>query len=265
MRFFAHSVIRPVVRHRNLNRICEIGASFGENTDELLRSSATTFVLIDPCIDTDLESKYATNRRVKVAKGTSLSVLPTITESFDCILIDGDHNWFTVYNELRLIHQRSLLAPGGLILLHDVGWPYGRRDMYYDPDTIPAEHRQVHARAGIVSGQSALSTTSGINDMRANANHEGGERNGVRTAVEDFACETEDYVSYFSNLEHGLGVLARRDSARSLGTFAYCVARLQAMATRERIRRLPRKKLAVAGLVAAAVMVAALQRRARSS
>ena len=265
MRFFAESVIRPLVRNRRLTRICEIGASFGENADELLRTPETTFLLIDPCIDTDLEHKYATNPRVRVAKGTSLDVLPTISEAFDCILIDGDHNWYTVYNELRLIHQRSLLAEGGLILLHDVGWPYGRRDMYYNPEAIPSAYRQPYALKGIVRGQSVLADDAGINDMRANARHEGGYRNGVQTAAEDFLRETDAYVSYFSTLEHGLGVLAPRNSAQGLATFAWCVARLQVFTAKERLRRLPRKKLAVAGLFAAAILLVAFQRRGRSS
>ena len=30
------------------------------------------------------------------------------------------------------------MRPLPLLVLHDVGWPYGRRDLYYDPDDIPA-------------------------------------------------------------------------------------------------------------------------------
>ena len=60
----------------------------------------------------------------------------------DAIIIDGDHNYWTLSEELRLIDER---APGGelpLLLFHDVGWPHARRDTYYAPERIPEEHRQ---------------------------------------------------------------------------------------------------------------------------
>jgi hypothetical protein len=44
---------------------------------------------------------------VKVYRGNSLQVLPQVREVYDCVLIDGDHNWHTVFNELRLIHLRG--------------------------------------------------------------------------------------------------------------------------------------------------------------
>lgn len=69
---------------------------------------------------------------------------------------------------------------------HDVGWPYGRRDMYYDPQQIPKEHRHPSARSGMVPGRSELSP-QGINATYWNATNEGGPRNGVLTAIEDFA------------------------------------------------------------------------------
>ena len=52
-------------------------------------------------------------------------------------MIDGDHNYYTVSEELRLIGER---APGSelpLLLFHDVRWPHGRRDDYFDVAQIP--------------------------------------------------------------------------------------------------------------------------------
>ena len=36
--------------------------------------------------------------------------------------------------------------------MHDVGWPYGRRDLYYAPEQIPEEFRQPYRRAGHAAG-----------------------------------------------------------------------------------------------------------------
>ena len=65
-------------------------------------------------------------------------------------LVDGDHNWYTVVNELRLIAATSAGAgePLPVLICHDVGWPYGRRDLYYAPEQIPEEYRQPWAQQG---------------------------------------------------------------------------------------------------------------------
>jgi len=81
---------------------------------------------------------------------TSISSLTKISAP-SAVLIDGDHNYYTVRTELEILrdqarHQGNALP---LILLHDVCWPYGRRDLYYDPDTIPEEFLHPWRRAGL--------------------------------------------------------------------------------------------------------------------
>ena len=83
----------------------------------------------------------------------SLNVLSEI-DDVDAALIDGDHNWYTVINELRMLAAKSE-AQGRefpLTLLHDVGWPYGRRDQYCDPEAIPDEYRQPIGGGGMWPG-----------------------------------------------------------------------------------------------------------------
>ncbi len=43
-------------------------------------------------------------------------------------------------------------TPLPVLILHDVGWPYGRRDLYYTPETIPEEFRQPYEQAGMLPG-----------------------------------------------------------------------------------------------------------------
>ncbi|MCD6024320.1 MAG: hypothetical protein K0Q91_1236 [Fibrobacteria bacterium] len=209
MKFFADSTIKPYLAAKGYSEICEIGASLGENTDKILELGSVSVTIVDPCVDAHLPRKYEGNPRVKIHKGLSLEVLPVLPGAFDCFLIDGDHNWYTVYNELRLIRERGLLKPGGVIFLHDVGWPYGRRDMYYEPERVPPAHRQPYARKGIVPGRSMLDA-AGANAQHDNALTEGGPRNGVLTAIEDFVRESGDYVFFRLNQEFGLGVLAKK-------------------------------------------------------
>jgi hypothetical protein len=168
-------------------------------------------------LDTDLATKYANDARVKVQKSNSLDALPQLTGVYDCILIDGDHNWYTVFNELRLIRQRGLLRKGGMIFFHDVEWPYGRRDMYYQPNTIPAEYRHEYALKGMLRKQSKLPDSGGVNSTYWNAVYEGGPKNGVLTAIEDFVAEHASEYNFCRIKHHlcGLGILQYRRKAPS--------------------------------------------------
>jgi SAM-dependent methyltransferase len=210
MRDFVEKFVVPILKQREWTRVCEIGVSYGYSTDYLASLPGVYIIVIDPCLDCDLERKYADVPQVSVKKGTSLDELPRLNGFFDCILIDGDHNWYTVYHELKIIFDRDLLKPGGIIFFHDVEWPYGRRDMYYRPEMIPAEHRHTCEKKGIVRGQGELSAGA-YNSQYWNATREGGPRNGVLTAIEDFLRDhASDYSFYRVRGEYGLGMLYRR-------------------------------------------------------
>jgi len=240
MLFFADTVIKPYITASRYRRVCEIGASFGLTTDKLLELDSVSIDIIDPCLDADLRMKYRDDERVRVHQGVSLEVLQRIVGTFDCILIDGDHNWYTVYNELSTIEERGLLKRGGTIFFHDVCWPYGRRDMYYQPELIPEEFIQPFKREGIVRGQSELSDASPFNSDLCNAAHEGGPRNGVLTAVEDFYKEHRGKYKFFHfEEEHGLGVLLKTDG--TVGGITYRKYHLMAKYSRL-LRRLKRVK-----------------------
>ena len=214
MHTFVKKFIVPLLAKRRWTRVCEIGASFGESTELLAALPSIAVTVIDPCLDCDLEKKFGDTSQVTVKRGLSLEVLPGLHDSFDCILIDGDHNWYTVYHELKVIADRGLLRRGGIVFLHDVDWPWGRRDMYYQPETIPSEHRQTCELKGVVQGQRELSDRDGFSRGVPKATQEGGARNGVLTAIEDFMGEHKGEYE-FSRLfgDDGLGILFRRQNA----------------------------------------------------
>ena len=189
MNYFFRKVLKPYIISNRYKNICEIGASEGDNTEKLLKIKGLCITIIDPCIDKDLVAHYRSKDCVKIMKGNSLTMLPRIHAPFDCMLIDGDHNWYTVFNELTAIHKRGLLKKGGTIFLHDMLWPCARRDQYYVPETIPAEFRHPHAKKGVGRHETGLLDKGGANPHIYNACFEGGPRNGVLTAVEDFLKE----------------------------------------------------------------------------
>jgi len=210
MQRFFDKIIKPYIIGNKYTDICEIGAERGDNTDKLLSINSVRLSVIDPCIDADLCNKYENEKRVKVYKWLSLEILPKISQQFDCILIDGDHNWFTVFNELKTIEERSLIKNGGTIFLHDVCWPYGRKDMYSLPESITEEFRHPYAKQGIERGKSTLSETSTFSKNNNNAVYEGGPRNGVLTAIEDFLnAYGKRYIFFYFKREFGLGFLIK--------------------------------------------------------
>jgi len=186
-------VIAPVIESVGARRIIEIGALRGETTTRMLKRLGPECELhvIDPLPQFDpVEHERTFPGRYHFHLGASLDVLPELPPA-DVVLIDGDHNWYTVYHELQALAEaaRRASAPLPVLVLHDVAWPYGRRDLYYAPERIPLEFRQPHRRAGMRPGQSGLVGNGGMNRDLANAEHEGGPRNGVMTALDDFVAE----------------------------------------------------------------------------
>jgi cephalosporin hydroxylase/glycosyltransferase involved in cell wall biosynthesis len=186
-------VTAPVIDAVGPRRIVEIGALRGETTVRMLEGLGAQCELhvIDPVPQFDpAEHEQSFLGQYHFHLGTSLAVLPNLPPA-DVVLIDGDHNWYTVYHELRLLAETARQADVALpvLVLHDVGWPYGRRDLYYEPGRIPPEFRHPYRRAGMRPGRSALFGNGGMNRDMCNAEHEGGPRNGVMTALDDFVAE----------------------------------------------------------------------------
>jgi cephalosporin hydroxylase len=190
---FWDTVVAPLISASGAKRIIEIGALRGETTVLMLDALGPDAELhvVDPVPDFDPEEHVRRfPGRYIFHRDLSLNVLPD-ADAFDVALVDGDHNWYTVYNELRLLREASRRQRRTLplLILHDVAWPYGRRDLYYSPDQIPAEFRQPYARRGMRPGRKELLPRGGMNVTLDNALVEGGPRNGVMTAVDDFIAE----------------------------------------------------------------------------
>ena len=132
----------------------------------------------------------------------------------DAIVIDSDHNYYTVSEELRIIAERATQTDVPLLLFHDVGWPHGRRDAYWSAARVPEEHRQPLATnpclfpgdPGVVDEGLRLYTT---------AAHEGGSQNGVLTAIEDFVDGRPELRLAVVPAFFGFGVVWRRDASWS--------------------------------------------------
>jgi hypothetical protein len=212
---FWEPVIRPLLEAISPRAIVEVGVARGQTTTRVLEFAAAsecTVHAIDPAPKPPLDLALLREQygdRFVFHEALSLDVLPRL-EGIDAALIDGDHNWFTVYHELKALEERAAATGRDfpLTMVHDVDWPYGRRDGYYDPERIPPEHRQPNRKAGIIPHQSELADGDGVNQRVHNATIEGSPRNGVRSAIEDFVADAKrPYVLRFVAGFHGLGIL----------------------------------------------------------
>ncbi len=189
---FWEKVVAPILEAAEVKRLVEIGALRGENTRQILDTVGPEAELhvIDPVPDFDPdEHAREFGGQYIFHRDLSLNVLGNL-EVMDAALIDGDHNWYTVFNECRLLAEVSAAADALLpvMVFHDVAWPYGRRDLYYNPDDIPEEFRQPWAKRGMLPEVVDLVDEHGLNPTMCNALREGGPRNGVMTAVDDFVA-----------------------------------------------------------------------------
>ena len=211
MNRFWEAILLQILEAGKPKCLVEIGVDTGLLTEKLVAYASGSGAIvhaIDPDPQIDLPRWQERHGQTLVFhRVRSLDVLGDLCDA-DAVFIDGDHNWFTVYHELKLLEETNAEHEGRppLVAMHDIDWPYGRRDMYYDPTAIPEQFRQPYRRAGMSPGDTGL-VDEGVNGEFYNAVREGSARNGVRTALEDFIAESEtEWSQTFIPGFHGLAL-----------------------------------------------------------
>ena len=154
MRRFFDAVVKPLLDLLVPAHILEIGAAEGANSAMLAgwcEGRQASLDVIDTAPRFDPAAFERDHHPVKVIVGRSLDLIPHIHPP-DIALIDGDHNWYTVYHELNALAGLAAAhgKPFPVCVFHDTAWPYGRRDLYYDPSSIPEAHRRPWKRGPVV-------------------------------------------------------------------------------------------------------------------
>lgn len=149
-----NDTILPIIKKIKPTHIVEVGSDTGINTKNILEYCANNnskLSAIDPNPNFDVvKFKEEYGDKFEFFDDLSLNILPFL-KKFEVILLDGDHNWYTIYNELKTIeniYKKNGIYP--IIFLHDTSWPYARRDLYYNPDTIPEEYLLPYKNLGII-------------------------------------------------------------------------------------------------------------------
>ncbi len=223
-------VIFQSMRIAGSRALAEVGseqAIFTRDLAQWAEDNDATVYCVEPAPTDALLAIVRQSANVSLVQGYSpkaLLELPPI----DAYLLDGDHNYHTVFNELAAIYGRANRQVNGyLIFLQDVGWPCARRDFYYSPDRLPPEAVHPYAyNKGVAYGVAELVDGGFRGEGNfAWALQEGGPRNGVLTALEDFLALHQEIASVNIPCVFGLAILFPRNApfaseiSRFLGTY----------------------------------------------
>ncbi|MHA1540428.1 MAG: class I SAM-dependent methyltransferase [Alphaproteobacteria bacterium] len=180
-------LIKDVMKAANVRSVCEIGVDqgvFSQWLIQFVRKNKLRYMAVDPVIPENTKSLLKSH---EYTEEKSLPFFKKTKALYDLYILDGDHNYYTVRSELEWIAKK---ARGNfpLCVLHDLNWPWGRRDLYYNIDDIPKKHRQPATNeGGITIGNKEIADIGFCQGGDVYfAKKEGGERNGVLTAIEDF-------------------------------------------------------------------------------
>jgi len=207
-------IILPVLELAQARKIVEVGSEYGTFTQELCAHAQRTggqFICVEPYPQESARrfaARHEGQAYFEFIQKISLEALPELRD-VDAYIIDGDHNYYTVLRELELIAANRQGRPW-LVFQHDVCWPCGRRDMYYRPDLIPAEYLHPHTcQHAIAPGNPGVEPGGGFrgDGTLAFACHEGGPRNGVTTAIEDFVAHHSELQFDIVPAVFGLGII----------------------------------------------------------
>jgi len=187
------------------NDICEIGSERGLTSQRLAELLPDADIhVVDPFIAADVKAMKNTRAYEETSEKFLKRKLP-----INFYLIDGDHNYETVSMEIALASENAAQGPF-CAMFHDIGWPFARRDGYYNPKLVKTPHP--HQFDSYLSLEDDLLRYGrhGFETQKvfALANNSGGEHNGVLTAIEDFIeTKNQDWRLLKVPMFFGLGLV----------------------------------------------------------
>lgn len=193
---------------REIRSVVEVGVESGQVSSVYTELGADVVYCVDPLPSKQLRETLAKNPKLQLVERPSPAVLGELPIA-DLYVLDGDHNYAIAFEEVRWIIKH---APDAVILLHDVLWPWARRDLYYQPSFVPEEDTHPDSSDGPTVWHDEL-TPAGFVGLGSftTAKEAGGERNGVLTAVEDAVAEGgDDWQLEIVPAVFGMGLVVRK-------------------------------------------------------
>jgi hypothetical protein len=202
-------VFEEIFARRSIRTVVEVGVETGQVSGVYADLGASRVYCVDPFPSAELRAALAQDDRLELVEKFSPQALGELPVA-DLYVIDGDHNYATVRGEVDWILQN---APDAVVVFHDLMWPCGRRDFYYQPTALSEADRHPDSEDGPTVWHDGLTPAGFIGAGAFTfAREAGGERNGVLTAVEDAlaAAPDPDWQLEIIPAIFGVGVLMRR-------------------------------------------------------
>jgi hypothetical protein len=192
----------------------EIGTGEGQFTNQLIQwatSGQFNLYCIDPRPADRVRSLCEESEYAQLFEASSLMILPSL-QPCDAYFLDSDHNYYTVTKELEWIAQVcESVTKEYVVFIHDIGGLCARRDCYFSPESLPPEAVHPYHLSSDLSwiSENEFGTKSKehLTGKLAIANQDGGPRNGVLTAVEDFLRERPFLIFKRIPCVFGLGII----------------------------------------------------------
>jgi hypothetical protein len=202
----------PLLDQIRPQKLVEIGSEYGGNTRHLGQYSIAHGIHLH-IVDTHPteDPELAKSSFVHYHRGRSLDFLRNF-EGADVYFIDGDHNYQTLLQELDLISDLYTGSGPLAAFVHDTGWPYGIIDSFYDPSTIEGEMPVVSEALGPLPWKSTLDKFGFGQDSQSHSLKVGGEKNGLRAAVQDFIGARKGWQAAYSSPFFGMCFLWKDDT-----------------------------------------------------
>ncbi|MFI0372756.1 class I SAM-dependent methyltransferase [Actinomadura sp. 1N219] len=174
-------LFETIFAHREIATVIEVGVESGQVSSVYADLGATVHC-VEPAPGDELRAALAEDPRLNLVEGLSPAVLGELPVA-DLYVLDGDHNYAVTRAELAWIMAN---APDAVVAMHDVLWPWGRRDLYYQPSPLAPEDAHPATTDGPTVWHDDLTPAGFVGDgVFTAAVDAGGPRNGVLTAVED--------------------------------------------------------------------------------
>jgi hypothetical protein len=203
-------VFEEIYAHRSISTVVEVGVETGQVSGVYADLGASRVFCVDPFPSDDMRTALAEDSRLQLVEKFSPEALGELPVA-DLYVLDGDHNYATVRGEVDWILAN---APDAVIVFHDLMWPCGRRDFYYQPTRLGEEDRRPDTEDGPTVWHDGITSAGFVGAGSFTVAREaGGERNGVLTAVEDALAAAGDPSWQLEIIPaiFGVGVLMRRN------------------------------------------------------
>lgn len=212
--FFDLDVIPTLLGRFKVKRVLIIGLSNKTIMEELF-----PFFIENKCLLYAIDSKIDINNLMSEYDGSenylkdnvnyipddSLNVLRELN-NFDAVFINGDPNWYTVYNELNIIKKNNSKFP--IVFVCNNKYPHKRRDSYRDPNIIPNEFKNECCNdLPILYKEGNEIKCTNVKDGFCHAIDENTPKNGVLTAIEDFLKENSSLKFLELNQLEGISLI----------------------------------------------------------